>query len=91
MLDGVDIRELNIRWLRRQIGVVSQEPVLFASTIRENIAFGKEGATQQEIEDAAKLANAHDFISKLPQVRFVAPLTPLECWKGCAYQYGPWP
>ena len=60
------MRELNIRWLRQHIGVVSQEPVLFATTIAENIRYGKEDATQDEIEMAAKAANAHSFISNLP-------------------------
>jgi ATP-binding cassette subfamily B (MDR/TAP) protein 1 len=58
-----------VRHLRRFIGVVNQEPVLFATTIAENIAFGKEGATQNEIIEAARMANAHDFISNFPQVR----------------------
>jgi ATP-binding cassette subfamily B (MDR/TAP) protein 1 len=49
--------------------VVNQEPVLFSTTIAENIAFGREGATQREIEDAAKAANAHNFISQFPKVR----------------------
>ncbi|KAF8653188.1 hypothetical protein HU200_062638 [Digitaria exilis] len=66
-LDGVDIRRLRLKWLRAQMGLVSQEPVLFAATIRENILFGKEDATAEEIIGAAKAANAHDFISKLPQ------------------------
>ena len=57
-----------MRHLRRFIGVVNQEPVLFATTIAENIAFGKEGATQNEIIEAARMANAHDFISNFPQV-----------------------
>ena len=52
--------------MRQQIGVVSQEPVLFATTIAENIRYGKEGVTQSEIEEAAKVANAHSFISELP-------------------------
>ena len=60
------MRELDIQWLRQQIGVVSQEPVLFATTIAENIRYGKEGVTQTEIEEAAKAANAHSFISELP-------------------------
>lgn len=67
MLDGVDLKDLNVRWLRKQIGLVSQEPTLFADTIKANIAYGKPGATHEEIECAAKLANAHSFISKLPQ------------------------
>jgi ATP-binding cassette subfamily B (MDR/TAP) protein 1 len=62
LLDGKDIKSLNLHWLRSQIGLVSQEPVLFSGTISENIAYGKEGATQEEIENAAKAANAHNFI-----------------------------
>ncbi len=49
---------------------MSQEPVLFATTIAENIAYGREGATQHEIENAAKLANAHNFITEFPKVIF---------------------
>ncbi|KAJ9592690.1 hypothetical protein L9F63_015634, partial [Diploptera punctata] len=67
LIDGVDIRELNVGWMRSHIGVVGQEPVLFGTTIRENIRYGKQDATQEEIEEAAKEANAHDFISKLPE------------------------
>ncbi|KAJ7379512.1 ABC transporter B member 11 [Desmophyllum pertusum] len=66
-IDGHDIRNLNLKWLREQIGVVSQEPVLFATTIAENIRYGKDGVTQENIERATKMANAHDFISRLPQ------------------------
>eukprot|EP00058_Branchiostoma_floridae_P023304 XP_002608794.1 hypothetical protein BRAFLDRAFT_89659 [Branchiostoma floridae] len=66
-LDGHDIRSLNIQWLRQNIGVVSQEPVLFATTIAENISYGRAGVTQEEIEKAAKEANAHDFIKRLPK------------------------
>ena len=62
MLDGVDLRTLNVRWLRSILGLVSQEPVLFLGTVAENIAHGKPGATQEEIEAAASMANAHDFI-----------------------------
>ena len=68
MIDGVDIREFNVQWLRQQIGVVSQEPALFDCTIGQNISYGKEGVTQQEIEDAAINANAHSFIMALPKV-----------------------
>ncbi|PSN32510.1 hypothetical protein C0J52_16611 [Blattella germanica] len=67
LIDGIDAKDLNVGWLRSHIGVVGQEPVLFGTTIKENIRYGKEDATQQEIEDAAKEANAHDFISKLPE------------------------
>lgn len=61
------LRELNVRWLRQQIGLVGQEPVLFEGTVAENIAYGKEGATRADVEEAARSANAHDFItSALP-------------------------
>ncbi|XP_074620270.1 ATP-dependent translocase ABCB1-like [Acropora palmata] len=66
-VDGYDIRSLNLRWLRQHIGIVSQEPVLFDTTIAENIRYGKDGVTQDQIESACKMANAHDFIAKLPQ------------------------
>jgi ABC-type multidrug transport system fused ATPase/permease subunit len=67
LFDDVDIRDLNVQWYRQQIGFVQQEPILFSGTIFENIGFGKQSATKEEIESAAKLANAHDFISRLPQ------------------------
>ncbi|XP_030388573.1 multidrug resistance protein homolog 49 isoform X2 [Scaptodrosophila lebanonensis] len=66
-LDGQDLRTLNVNWLRAQIGVVGQEPVLFATTIRENIRYGYTQATQEDIERAAKTANCHDFIVRLPK------------------------
>jgi ABC-type multidrug transport system fused ATPase/permease subunit len=66
LMDGKDINTLNVKWLRSQIGFVSQEPVLFATTIAENIRYGREGVTQEEIEAAARAANAHDFIMSLP-------------------------
>ena len=63
-LDGYDIKTLNVRWLRQQLGLVSQEPVLFQGTVAENISYGKQGsATQTEIEEAARMANAHGFIT----------------------------
>ncbi|KAM6314849.1 LOW QUALITY PROTEIN: ATP-binding cassette sub-family B member 5 [Aegotheles albertisi] len=65
-LDGRDIRTLNVKWLRENIGIVSQEPVLFATTIAENIRYGREDVSDAEIEQAAKEANAFDFISRLP-------------------------
>ena len=65
-LDGTEIRELNIGWLRDQIGVVGQEPVLFDLTIKENIRLGKQTASDAEIEAACKQANAINFINKLP-------------------------
>ncbi|KAK8916487.1 putative multidrug resistance protein [Platanthera zijinensis] len=65
-LDGVDIRRLRLKWLRAQMGLVSQEPALFATTIKENILFGNEVATAEEVVAAAITANAHGFISQLP-------------------------
>jgi len=65
-LDGTDLRELNVQWLRDNIGLVAQEPVLFARTIKENIAYGMPGATDEAIINVAKSANAHDFIMKFP-------------------------
>ncbi|CAG2232220.1 ABCB1 [Mytilus edulis] len=67
LLDGNNIKDLNLNWLRQNIGVVSQEPVLFGCTIAENIRLGNRNATITEIEQAAKQANAHDFIKSLPQ------------------------
>ncbi|TKY62124.1 ABC transporter B family member 1 [Spatholobus suberectus] len=67
LLDGHDIKTLKLRWLRQQIGLVSQEPALFATTIRENILLGRPDADQVEIEEAARVANAHSFIIKLPE------------------------
>ena len=67
LLDQTDIRQMNIGWLRDNIGVVGQEPVLFATTIRENIKFGRKNATDEEIVQASKEANAFNFIQSLPQ------------------------
>ncbi|XP_076869033.1 ATP-dependent translocase ABCB1 isoform X1 [Brachyhypopomus gauderio] len=66
-VDDHDVRTLNVRYLRELIGVVSQEPVLFATTIAENIRYGREDVTPEEIERATREANAYDFIMKLPQ------------------------
>ncbi|XP_042330140.1 ATP-dependent translocase ABCB1 isoform X2 [Sceloporus undulatus] len=65
-IDGQDIKTLNLRYLREIIGVVNQEPVLFATTIAENIRYGREDVTMEEMEKAVKEANAYDFIMKLP-------------------------
>lgn len=65
-MDGVDIKQLSLCKLREKIGVVSQEPSLFATTIYENIRYGKLSATQQDIEEAAKKAKAHKFIMSFP-------------------------
>ncbi|VAH01958.1 unnamed protein product [Triticum turgidum subsp. durum] len=67
LIDGVNIKELQLKWIRSKIGLVSQEPALFAASIRDNIAYGKDNATDQEIRAAAELANASKFIDKLPQ------------------------
>ncbi|GAB4546504.1 MAG: ABC transporter ATP-binding protein [Anaerolineae bacterium] len=67
MIDDVDIRSVTQASLRQQIGIVPQETMLFSGSIRENIAYGRLNATQEEIEAAAKAANAHDFILQLPQ------------------------
>lgn len=66
LLDNVDIKTLQLRWLRDQIGLVNQEPALFATTILENILYGKPEATMAEVEAAASAANAHSFITLLP-------------------------
>jgi ABC-type multidrug transport system fused ATPase/permease subunit len=65
-VDGHDIRGLTLKSLRAQFSIVLQEPLLFSGTISENIGYGRPGATQEEIEEAAKGANAHDFITRLP-------------------------
>jgi ATP-binding cassette subfamily B (MDR/TAP) protein 1 len=64
LLDGTPLQDLNLTWLRSKIGLVSQEPVLFSGTVAENIALGKAGATKEEIIEAAKMANAHNFITQ---------------------------
>ncbi|KAI5341005.1 hypothetical protein L3X38_020279 [Prunus dulcis] len=66
MIDGKDIRRLNLKSLRLKIGLVQQEPALFAASIFENIAYGKEGATEAEVIEAARTANVHGFVSGLP-------------------------
>ncbi len=71
MIDGKQVNEYNLSWLRQHIGVVSQEPVLFHVTIRENILLGRESAIDAEIEEAAKMANAHEFIMALPDVSHI--------------------
>ncbi|XP_020206716.1 ABC transporter B family member 15 [Cajanus cajan] len=65
-LDGVGIQRLQVKWLRAQMGLVSQEPALFATSIKENILFGKEDATDDQVVEAAKASHAHNFISLLP-------------------------
>lgn len=69
-MDGVDTKKLNLAWLRSQLGLVSQEPILFDCTIAENIQYGDNSRviSQAEIEEAARNANIHDFILGLPEV-----------------------
>ena len=64
-LDGYDIRDLDLGWLRENIGYVGQEPVLFAASIKENLLFGKENATDEEIDEALKKAEAYKFVYEL--------------------------
>jgi ABC-type multidrug transport system fused ATPase/permease subunit len=66
-VDGVDVRDLKVASLRRAVGIVSQDPFLFSATVRENIAFGAPDATDADVERAARLAQAHEFIEALPQ------------------------
>lgn len=65
-IDGINIKDINLNCLRKQVGVIQQETYLFSGTVLENIAYGKPDATMQEIIHAAKIANAHEFISNLP-------------------------
>jgi ATP-binding cassette subfamily B protein len=66
-IDGADVRDVTLTSLRREIGVVAQDPFLFSATVRENIAFGRAEATDAEVERAARLAQAHEFVTALPQ------------------------
>ena len=67
LLDGVDLRDYRLADLRAQFAIVLQEPVLFSTTLRENIAYGRPGASETDIVAAARAANVHDFVSLLPQ------------------------
>ena len=64
--DGVDIKDVTLNSLRRQIGIVPQETIMFSGTIAGNIAFGQNEFDMEAVEEAAKVANAHDFISQMP-------------------------
>lgn len=63
LLDGVNLKDLNVAYYRHKVGYVGQEPTLFACSVKENIKYGNPDATMEEIEEAARLANAHDFVS----------------------------
>jgi ABC-type multidrug transport system fused ATPase/permease subunit len=67
VLDGADVRDVKLAELRRAIGIVSQDPFLFSASVRENIAFGAPGATDPDVERAARMAQAHEFIAELPE------------------------
>lgn len=67
-LDSIKLTDLNVHWLRDQIGVVSQEPILFGVSIADNIRYGREDITKDELIEAAIQASAHDFIKELPNV-----------------------
>ena len=67
LIDGVDVRRYKIRSLREQIGIVLQDPVLFAGSIADNLRYGRLDATDAEVEEAARAAHAHDFVSRLPK------------------------
>ncbi|PKA46251.1 ABC transporter B family member 20 [Apostasia shenzhenica] len=66
VLDGRDLKVFNLRWLRSHMGLVQQEPIMFSTTIRENIIYARHNATEAEMKEAARIANAHHFISSLP-------------------------
>src|SRR5262249_57200173 len=66
LIDGVDVRDYKLQGLRDQIAFVLQDTILFRGTVRENIAYGRPGATSEEIVNAARLANAHEFITRMP-------------------------
>jgi ATP-binding cassette subfamily B protein len=66
-VDGHDVRALSLRWLRSQIGIVTQETYLFHATVDENLRYGRPDATDEEIEAACKAANIHEFIARLPE------------------------
>ena len=65
-IDGIDVRDVKLASLRRAIGIVAQDPFLFSASVRENIAFGAPGASDADVEEAARLAQAHEFIAELP-------------------------
>jgi ATP-binding cassette subfamily B protein len=67
LLDGIDLRDYKLRDLRNQFAIMLQEAILFSASIKDNIGYAKPGATQEEIEAAAKAAYAHEFITRLPQ------------------------
>jgi ATP-binding cassette subfamily B (MDR/TAP) protein 1 len=83
LIDNLNLKEFQLKWIRGKIGLVSQEPVLFGASIKDNIAYGNDGATIEEIRAAAELANATKFIDKLPQVLILTLSGP------CVHLQGP--
>jgi ATP-binding cassette subfamily B (MDR/TAP) protein 1 len=83
LIDNINLKEFQLKWIRGKIGLVSQEPVLFGASIKDNIAYGNDGATIEEIRAAAELANATKFIDKLPQVLILTLSGP------CVHLQGP--
>uniref|UniRef100_A0A1I7X167 ABC transporter domain-containing protein n=1 Tax=Heterorhabditis bacteriophora TaxID=37862 RepID=A0A1I7X167_HETBA len=69
-LDDIPLRDFNINWLRSTIGVVQQEPIIFVATVAENIRMGDDSLTNEDVEEACRMANAQGFISKLSEVFF---------------------
>ena len=67
LVDGADVRDVTLESLRREIGVIVQDPFLFSASVRENLAFGRPDATDEDVEQAARLAQAHEFIAELPE------------------------
>ena len=80
MINGHDLKTLNLRWFRKQLGIVSQEPILFDDSIAANIAYGDNSrqVTMHEIVTAARTANIHAFICGLPRVRLTPMLNSFE-------------
>jgi ATP-binding cassette subfamily B protein len=67
LVDGVDVRDVSLASLRRAIGVITQDPFLFSTTVRDNIAFGRPDLSDEDVERVARLAQAHEFVERLPQ------------------------
>jgi ATP-binding cassette, subfamily B (MDR/TAP), member 1 len=81
LIDNINLTEFQLKWIRQKIGLVSQEPVLFTCSIKENIAYGKDGATDDEIRAAAELAKASIFIDKFPHVRSEHQFQIIQYWR----------
>ncbi len=68
-IDGEEVRDMNVQWLRNMIGVVSQEPILFHASVADNVRMGRANITREEMEQVCRMANAHEFIEELPKVQ----------------------